>query len=60
MTKLDWEINIGDLAERVAETYGSDAAASVFTKYNATCFEDLCPCYYGDVFGELMQMDADP
>ena len=60
MTKLDWEINIENLARRIAETYGSDTVASVFKRYDATCFEDLNPCYYSEVFGMLMQMDADP
>lgn len=59
MTKLDWEINIEILAARVTETYGSDVAASVFARYDATCFEDLNPCYYEEVFGELMQVDED-
>ncbi len=60
MTKLDWEINIENLAARIAETYGPETVASVFARYDATCFEDLCPCYYSEVFGDLMQMDADP
>lgn len=60
MRKLDWEINIENLAARVAETYGSDVAEAVFARYGATCFEDLSPCYYSEVFGDLMQMDSDP
>lgn len=59
MTKMDWQINIENLAARVAETYGSDVAASVFARYDATDFEDLSPAYYDQVFGDLMLIDAD-
>lgn len=59
MTKMDWQINIENLAARVAETYGSDVAASVFARYDATCFDDLSPAYYDQVFGDLMLIDAD-
>lgn len=59
MTRLDWEINVENLAMRVAENYGSDVVASVFARYDATCFDDLNPCYYADVFGDLMLIDAD-
>lgn len=59
MTKMDWQINIENLAARVAEIYGSDVAASVFARYDATDFEDLNPAYYDQVFGDLMLIDAD-
>ena len=59
MTKMDWQINIENLVARVAETYGSDVAASVFARYDATDFEDLNPAYYDQVFGDLMLIDAD-
>ncbi len=59
MTKMDWQINIENLAARVAETYGSDVAASVFARYDATCFDDLSLAYYDQVFGDLMLIDAD-
>lgn len=59
MMKLDWQINIENLAERVAAAYGTVVAASVFARYDATCFEDLSPVYYETVFGDLMQIDAD-
>ena len=59
MTKMDWQINIENLAARVAETYGSDVAASVFARYDATDFEDLSPAYYDQVFGDLILIDED-
>lgn len=59
MTKLDWQINIEDLTARVAATYGSEVAASVFARYDATCFDDLSPDYFGQVFGDLMLIDSD-
>lgn len=59
MTKLDWRINIENTAESVAVKYGNDVAASVFRRYNATCFENLSPVYYSEVFGDLMLIDED-
>ena len=59
MNKYDWEINITDLASRVADKYGSEVVASAFHRFGATCFEDLSPAYYNEVFGDLMQMDED-
>ena len=59
MTKFDWEINIENLAEKVAETYGSDVVASVFARYDATCFDDLSSANYDEIFGDLMLIDAD-
>lgn len=59
MTRTDWEINITNLAERVAEKYGESAARGAFQRVGATCFEDLSPAYYDEVFGDLMQMDED-
>ncbi len=59
MTKFDWEINIENLAEKVAETYGSDVVASVFARYDSTCFDDLSSAYYDQIFGDLMLIDAD-
>ena len=59
MTKMDWQINIENLAARVAETYGSAVAASVFARYDATDFEDLSPAYYDQVFGDLILIDED-
>lgn len=59
MNKYDWEINITNLAVRVADKYGSEVAASVFHRFGVTRFEDLSPAYYSEVFGDLMQMDED-
>lgn len=59
MTRLDWEINITNLADSVAEKYGAEVAKTPFTRYGATCFEDLDPIYYSEVFGDLMLMDED-
>ena len=59
MTRRDWEINIQNTAASVAAKYGSEVAASVFRRYDASCFEDLSPTHYGEVFGDLMQIDED-
>ena len=59
MTRQDWQINIENTAESVAAKYGNDVAMSVFRRYDATCFEDLSPAYYGEAFGDLMQIDED-
>lgn len=59
MTKIDWEINIENLAASVAEKYGEAVVDGIFARYDATSFEDLNPCYYTDVFGDLMLMDED-
>ena len=59
MTILDWEINIQNTAASVAAKYGNEVAASVFRRYDATWFEDLDPFYYGEVYGDLMQIDED-
>ena len=59
MTRTDWEINIENLAARVAEKYGEAAVRGAFQRVGATCFDDLSPCYYDEVFGDLQQMDED-
>ena len=59
MTKLDWKINIENLAASVAEAYGKETVKGIFTRFDATCFDDLSPSYYADVFSDLMLMDAD-
>ena len=59
MTRTDWRINIENLAESVAQKFGTAAAETPFTRVGATCFEDLSPCYYEEVFGDLMLMDED-
>ena len=59
MTRQDWQISIENTAASVAAKYGSKVAASVFSRYGATCFEDLSPIYYSEVFGDLMFIDED-
>ena len=59
MTRTDWEINIQNTAESVASIYGNEVGVSVFRRYDATCFENLSPAYYAEVFGDLMQIDED-
>ena len=59
MTRTDWEINIENTAARVAWKYGNDVAESVFRRYDATCFDDLSPAYYAEIFGDLMLIDED-
>ena len=58
MTKKDWRINIESLAASVSAEYGSEVAESVFRRYGATCFEDLSPLYYDEVFGDLLLIDS--
>ena len=59
MTRQDWQINIESLAASVSTEYGSEVAESVFRRYGATCFEDLSPLYYDEVFGDLLLIDSD-
>ena len=49
----DWHINIDYAARRANEVHGYDVATSVFMKYGAKNFYDLCSCYYDFVFDEL-------
>jgi hypothetical protein len=59
MTRTDWENNINNLTKSVALKYGADVASSVFKRFDATCFDDLSPTFYDEVFGDLMQIDED-
>ena len=59
MTRQDWQINIENLAASVSAKYGSEVAESVFKRFGATCFEDLSPIYYDEVFGDLLLIDSD-
>ena len=59
MTRQDWQINIENLAASVSVGYGSEVAESVFRRFGATCFEDLSPLYYDEVFGDLLLIDSD-
>ena len=56
MKKIDdemWQINIEDAVSRICLIYGTEVATSVFQRYGAHNFEDLNPCFYADVFGDL-------
>lgn len=59
MTRQDWKINIQNTAASVAVKYGNEKVASVFRRYDATCFEDLSSVYYAEVFGDLTLIDED-
>ena len=59
MNGVDMEINIQSAAEGVARKYGYDVVASVFARYDATCFEDLNPYHYDEVFGDLLMIVDD-
>lgn len=59
MIKQDWRINIENLAASVSAEYGSNVVESVFRRYGATCFENLSPIYYDEVFGDLLLIDTD-
>ena len=51
-----WRINIENAAHEVC---GADVARSVFQRYDATNFDDLSPCYYSEVFGDLELISND-
>jgi hypothetical protein len=62
MTKTDkemWRINIENDADEVCSIYGAAAVDGVFQRYDATCFDDLSPSYYEEVFGDLELMIYD-
>lgn len=59
MTRLDWQINIENYASRVAEEHDSNVVLSVFARYGATCFEDLSPSVYTEVFADLQMIAED-
>jgi hypothetical protein len=54
-----WRINIENDADQACSIYGAAAVDSVFQRYDATCFDDLCPSYYEEVFGDLELMIND-
>ena len=54
-----WRNNIENAAHEVCGTYGADVARSVFQRYDATNFDDLSPCYYSEVFGDLELISND-
>lgn len=59
MTRTEWELNIENLVTRVTEKYGAATAKGAFQRFGATCLDDLPTYYYDEVFGYLMQIDAD-
>ena len=54
-----WRINIENDADMVCSMYGSETAESVFRRHGATCFDDLGPACYEEVFGDLELMIND-
>jgi len=54
-----WRINIENDADQVCSIYGAAAVDGVFQRYNATCFDDLSPSHYEEVFGDLELMIND-
>mgnify|MGYP000964639211 FL=1 len=62
MTKQDkemWRINIENAADEASSIHGIAAVNGVFARYDSTCFDDLSPSYYWDVFGDLEMMASD-
>lgn len=59
MTRLDWEINITNLTDSVTKKHGAEVARTPFARCGATCFDDLSPEFYSEVFADLLQMDED-
>lgn len=56
MTKKEkemWRINIENDMNEVCSMYGNAAVDGIFRRYDATCFENLNPSYYEEVFGDL-------
>lgn len=54
-----WRISIEQSADFVEKRLGAETVKAIFQKYNASCLENLSPCYYSDVFSELYQYEAD-
>ena len=59
MMNYDWQTNIENYAMMVVEEYGTGVVDSVFTRYDATCFEDLSPAFYSEVFSDLQMIAED-
>lgn len=57
--KENWRINIENDADQVCSIYGPDTVDGIFARYDATCFDDLSPSYYWEVFGDLVLMIND-
>lgn len=54
-----WRINIESDADQVCSIYGATTVDGVFQRYDATCFDNLSPSYYEEVFGDLELMIND-
>ena len=54
-----WRISIEQSADFIEKQLGAATVKAIFQKYNATCLDDLNPCYYSEVFGELYQYEVD-
>lgn len=54
-----WRINIENAADEASSIHGIAAVNGVFARYDSTCFDDLSPSYYWDVFGDLEMMASD-
>lgn len=53
MTKQDkemWHINIENAADEASSIHGTAAVGGVFARYDATCFDDLSPSHYTEVY----------
>ncbi len=59
LSNESWQISIEQSAAFIVGEVGADTVNAVFAKYNATSLEDLCPCYYSEVFNELSAIEAD-
>lgn len=46
-------IGIENDASEVASIYGTEIVKGILNRYDATCIDDLNPCYYWEVFGDL-------
>lgn len=55
----NWRINIENDADQVCSIYGAAAVDGIFARSDATCFDDLSPSYYWEVFGDLELMIND-
>lgn len=54
-----WKISIEQAAYFVEKMLGAETLEAIYQKYNASCLEDLNPCHYQEVFGELYQYEVD-
>lgn len=48
-----WQTNIENAVSAVCANCSPDAADAIFERYDATDFENLSPCYYAAVLGDL-------